>query len=82
MSQRPDVPGNVVAPSSCLDPMHTTGVDPDQVARPLHESVTGYSSFRELLHAWPPRPVQVIDVVLATKTLQSTPIFVGDAKPF
>ena len=38
VSQGPRVPGHVVAPAGRLDPVHTPGVDVDNLARPLHKS--------------------------------------------
>ena len=38
MSEGASVPGHIVAPARCLDPVDTPGVDVDHLARPLHES--------------------------------------------
>ncbi len=38
MSEGASVPGHIVAPARCLDPVDTPGVDVDHLPRPLHES--------------------------------------------
>lgn len=56
-------------------------VNPDEIARPLSESVDGNVCGVEILQARPPAAVQVIDVVLFAELLNASPVRVGRGKP-
>ena len=69
MSEGASVPGHIVAPARCLDPVDTPGVDPDHLARPLHEPVARDAPLLQVRHLRPPRAVEVIHTVLLTEFL-------------
>lgn len=50
------VPGNVVAPAHRLHPVHSPGVDPHQVPRPLDEAVHRNVGTVKVLQHRPPGP--------------------------
>jgi len=81
MGQGSHVPGNVVAPTGRLNPVDTTRVDPDKVTRTLEKSIDRDLFFHQLVHAWPPGAAKVVDFVLITHLLQSTPVLVRNSKP-
>ena len=67
---------------SYLYPMDAANINPNQISRSLHKSVTWNASFSHFFHFWPPWPMQIIYVIFCTKILQSTPIIIRYPKPF
>lgn len=80
-SQRPDVPGDVIAPADGLHPVHAARVHPHQVPGPLDEAVDWNVCFVEVFQHRPPRAVQVVEVVLLAEGLDAAPVGVGHGEP-
>lgn len=72
--QRSYVPCDVVAPTDRLHPMHATSVDPHQITRTLRKPVHGNVLRVQILQRRPPRPMQVVDVVLLAQRLDAAPV--------
>ena len=81
VGQGPRVPGHVVAPSRRLDPVDTARVDPDDLARPLHEPVAGDVELHQVGHLGPPAAVQVVHLVELALLLERPPVLVRDTEP-
>ena len=62
--------------------MNTSNVDPNQVSRSLHESITRNASLSQFRHRRPPRAVKIIHVVLGAKVLQGPPVVIRYSEPF
>lgn len=58
--KRAHIPGNVVAPANCLNPVNSSSIDPYQVSWTLDEAVHGYVCIVQVLQHWPPGPSQVV----------------------
>lgn len=54
------IPGDVVAPAHCLDPVYSPCIDPHQVPRPLDEAVHRDVGAVEVFQDWPPGPCKVV----------------------
>ena len=67
--------------SGYLNPVDAAGVDPDEVARTLKESVHWYFCLHQVLHVWPPLPLQVVHSVFLAQVVQGAPVVLRHAKP-
>lgn len=82
VDERSHVPRDVVTPSDRLDPMHTAGVHPDQVARFLQESINGYVRLGQIGRTRPPRTRQVRQATRFAHLLDAPPVTLVHAEPF
>ena len=76
-----NVPGDGIAPAERLHPVHTAGIHPDEVARPLHEPVVRDARLLHLGQVGPPRAPQKVDVVALAEPLHQRPVLLGHAEP-
>lgn len=81
-SQWANIPSDVITPTDCLHPMHTACVHPHEITRSLNEAIYWYVVVVQVLQHWPPRSMQVIDVIFLTKRLNTAPVCIWYGEPF
>lgn len=61
--------------------INSPSIHPNEITRSLNKSIDWNIGLVQILKYWPPRSVQIIDVIFVTLCMNPTPIGIGHSKP-